>query len=82
MNIEKGFKPYYVVIPGRQKVLATLKKEVKDKDNIYVATDPDREGEAIGWHIKDKLSKNTDKFYRIVFHEITEEAIKDALKNP
>src|SRR3989338_6527926 len=58
VDIDKGFKPDYVVIPGRQKVLTTLKKEAKDKKNIYVATDPDREGEAIGWHIKDRICKD------------------------
>ena len=79
--IEKNFQPSYVVIPGRQKVLATLKKESKDKKIIYVATDPDREGEAIGWHIKDKILKKK-KVSRVVFHEITAQAVKEAFKNP
>src|SRR3990167_1638629 len=79
--IEKNFQPSYVVIPGRQKVLAALKKESKDKKIIYVATDPDREGEAIGWHIKDKILKKK-KVSRVVFHEITAQAVKEAFKNP
>lgn len=80
VNIEKGFKPEYVVIPGRKKILANLKKESQGKDNIYVATDPDREGEAIGWHIKDWLFKNR-KVLRVIFHEITTSAVKEAFKN-
>ena len=54
VDIEADFKPEYVVITGRQKVLTALKKEAKDKDTVYVATDPDREGEAIGWQLKDR----------------------------
>jgi DNA topoisomerase-1 len=82
VDIEKGFEPHYRVIPGKEKVLAALKKSAKDKDAIYIATDPDREGEAIGWHIKDKLSKLADKFYRVIFHEITESAIEKAFARP
>ncbi|MCM8774270.1 MAG: DNA topoisomerase, partial [Candidatus Omnitrophica bacterium] len=83
VNIKKGFKPTYKVIPGKEKTVSNLRKKAKDKDVIYLATDPDREGEAIGWHIKNILSKNgSKKFYRVVFHEITESAIKDAFKEP
>jgi DNA topoisomerase-1 len=81
VDIEKGFAPNYAVIPGRVKVLNTLKKESKGKDKIYVATDPDREGEAIGWHIKDKVLKKK-KVLRVSFHEITASAVKDAFKKP
>jgi len=81
VDIEAGFKPDYVVIPGRQKVLSSLKKEAKDKNNIYVATDPDREGEAIGWRIKDWLFKKK-KVSRVIFHEITPSAVNNAFKNP
>ncbi len=81
VNIEEGFKPDYAVVAGRQKVLAGLKKEAKDKDNIYVATDPDREGEAIGWHIKNKLPKDK-KIVRVAFHEITSVAVKKAFAEP
>ncbi|MFH0790358.1 MAG: type I DNA topoisomerase [Candidatus Omnitrophota bacterium] len=80
VDIEQEFKPEYVVIPGRKKILAGLKKESKGKDTIYIATDPDREGEAIGWNIKDKLFKNK-KILRVVFHEITSSAVKEAFKN-
>ena len=81
VDIEKGFEPEYVVIPGRAKVLSSLKKEAKGKDAIYVATDPDREGEAIGWQIKDQLLKNKN-VYRVIFHEITPAAVNAAFKNP
>ncbi|TRZ48900.1 type I DNA topoisomerase [bacterium] len=77
VDIEAGFKPDYVVITGRQKVLTALKKDAKDAESIYVATDPDREGEAIGWQLKDRLFKGK-KVLRVIFHEITPQAIKDA----
>ena len=57
VDIEKDFEPEFVVIPGRQKILTNLKKEAKDKEVIYIATDPDREGEAIGWQIKERIFK-------------------------
>ena len=82
VDIEKDFKPTYVAMPKSKKTIADLKKAVGQVDHIYLATDFDREGEAIAWHLKEilKLSdKNTD---RITFHEITESAIKDAVKNP
>ncbi|OGX19107.1 MAG: DNA topoisomerase I, partial [Omnitrophica WOR_2 bacterium RBG_13_44_8b] len=81
VDIEKGFEPDYVIIAGRQKVLKALKSESKGKDNVYVATDPDREGEAIGWQIKERILKNKN-IHRVVFHEITPAAVKDAFKNP
>jgi DNA topoisomerase I len=81
VDIEKGFAPEYDVIRGRQKVVAALKKEGKAVDNVYMATDPDREGEAIGWQIKDKIFKKK-KVMRVVFHEITPSAIKEAFNNP
>ena len=62
VDIEKGFLPSYVEVGGRTKVVSDLKKESKDKKNIYVATDPDREGEAIGWHIKNRFLKNNPLF--------------------
>ena len=80
VNIEKDFEPDYVVIPGRKKILDSLKKEAKDKKNIYVATDPDREGEAIGWQIKDRIFKDKNVL-RVTFHEITPSAVKEAFKN-
>lgn len=81
VDIENNFEPDYTVLPGRKKVLAALKKDAKDKDNIYIATDPDREGEAIGWQIKDRIFKDK-KVLRVVFHEITISAVKEAFKSP
>lgn len=81
VNIKNGFEPHYVVIPGRIKILNSLKKESKDKHTIYVATDPDREGEAIGWHIKSRFFKNREVL-RVTFHEITSSAVSQAFKNP
>lgn len=81
VDIDNDFTPEYTVLSGRKKILDELKKESKDKDVIYVATDPDREGEAIGWHIKDNLSKKK-KILRVVFHEITPAAVSEAFKKP
>ncbi|MDD4899941.1 MAG: type I DNA topoisomerase [Candidatus Omnitrophica bacterium] len=80
VDIEKDFTPSYVTIPGRQKILTALKKDAKEKDKIFVATDPDREGEAIGWQIKENIFKKK-KVQRVVFHEITPAAIKEAFKH-
>ena len=80
VDVEDEFKPTYVVIPGRKKILAQLKKEAKGKENIYIATDPDREGEAIGWQIKEKLFKGKNVL-RVSFHEITPHAVAGAFKN-
>jgi DNA topoisomerase-1 len=82
VEVDRGFKPSYKVIPGKEKILSQLKKKAKNKEIIYLATDPDREGEAISWHIKERLSGDSKLFYRIIFHEITEEALKEALANP
>ncbi|MFH0826380.1 MAG: type I DNA topoisomerase [Candidatus Omnitrophota bacterium] len=81
VDIEKGFEPDYEVIPGRQKILTSLKKEAKGKDHIYMATDPDREGEAIGWQIRERLFKKK-KVFRVIFHEITPVAVNAAFKHP
>ncbi|MDD5730657.1 MAG: DNA topoisomerase, partial [Candidatus Omnitrophica bacterium] len=81
VDVEKDFEAQYVVIPGRKKVLSQLKKAAKGGDTVYIATDPDREGEAIGWHIKSELFKNK-KVLRVVFHEITTSAINSAFNNP
>jgi DNA topoisomerase-1 len=79
VDIQENFKPTYVVIAGRNKILSALKKEAKGKENIYIATDPDREGEAIGWHLRDRLFKK-QKVRRVVFHEITAAAVKEAFR--
>ena len=81
IDIENGFKPSYVVISKKKKLLSELKAEAKDKDTIYIATDPDREGEAIGWHLAGYLGKNKE-VKRVVFHEITKKATLEAFDNP
>jgi DNA topoisomerase-1 len=81
IDIENNFEPHYVVIFGRKKMLADLKKEAKNKEVIYIATDPDREGEAIGWHLKNRLFKDKE-VYRVEFHEITASAVKSAFEHP
>jgi DNA topoisomerase-1 len=82
VDVENNFLPHYKVMPGKEKIIKQLKKSAKGKEIIYIATDPDREGEAIGWHIQEKLSKEAEKFCRITFHEITEDALKEAFANP
>lgn len=81
VDIDNGFEPSYTVIKGRSKVIAALKKEAKAADVIYIATDPDREGEAIGWQIRDRYFKDK-KVLRVNFHEITQDAVRAAFKHP
>ncbi len=81
VNVEDGFEPIYVIPPGKKKIVAELRKAIKDATELYIATDEDREGEAIGWHLVELL-KPKIPVYRMVFHEITEKAIKAALSNP
>jgi len=75
IDIDNNFKPKYEIIKGKNKLVTELKKEVKNSDFVYLATDPDREGEAISWHLYDTLGLNKDKYKRIVFNEITKDII-------
>jgi DNA topoisomerase-1 len=81
VDIENDFNPQYVVIKGKSKYLNQLKKAAKDADKVYLASDPDREGEAIAWHIADKLNIR-DKSHRVLIHEITEAAVKESIAHP
>jgi DNA topoisomerase-1 len=81
VDIENGFKPLYSNIPGKQKVITSLKKAAGDTTEVYLAPDPDREGEAIAWHTAEILKKKGRKFYRVLFHELTEKAIRKAMKS-
>jgi len=81
VDIEHDFEPEYVVIPERKKYLTKLKKEVKDKTELYLAPDPDREGEAMSWHLSRLLGKGK-KVFRVSFDEITKNAVEKAFKNP
>ncbi len=82
IDIENGFKPEYKNIPGKQKVIKELKQAAGDADDIYLAPDPDREGEAIAWHASEVLKKKNRKFYRVLFHELTKDAINKAMASP
>jgi DNA topoisomerase-1 len=87
VDVDNNYKPKFVVIPGKEKIIKELKKASNSADKVFLAPDPDREGEAIAWHIateiSDKKSKTADgKIYRIIFNEITEKAVKEAIKNP
>src|SRR6266540_5073093 len=79
---KKNFKPKYVVSPTKKKVLDELKKAAEKSDVLYLATDPDREGEAIGWHLAQELPVDKKKVFRITFNEITERAVKSAFLQP
>ncbi len=80
VNVEEDFKPDYITIKGKSKMVTDLKKEIKKCEKVYLATDPDREGEAISWHLYDALSLS-DNYERIVFNEITKETILNSFKH-
>jgi len=81
IDVENGYEPKYITIRGKGDILASLRKEAKKADKIYLATDPDREGEAISWHLYYALKLEGKKVYRITFNEITKNAVKESLKN-
>jgi DNA topoisomerase-1 len=82
VDVDKGFTPEYIVIPERLKVIKALREAAKGVTDIYVATDPDREGEAIGWHLAEELGTGKKKIHRLMFNEITKKAILEAIKHP
>ncbi len=82
IDVEHDYEPKYITIRGKGDILANLRKEVKKAEKIYLATDPDREGEAISWHLYKALKLEDKKVYRITFNEITKNAVKESLKNP
>ena len=82
IDVEHDFEPKYITIRGKGELLAGLRKEVKKADRIYLATDPDREGEAISWHLSKALNLEDKKTSRISFNEITKNAVKESLKHP
>ena len=81
VDVEHDYEPKYITIRGKGDVLSTLRKEVKKADKIYLATDPDREGEAISWHLYEALKLKDKKVYRITFNEITKNAVKESLQH-
>ena len=82
ISVEEGFKAKYTTIQGKEKVVRALKKAAANLDDIYLAPDPDREGEAIAWHTAELLKKKGRRFYRVLFHELTENAIRAAMASP
>ncbi len=84
VNIQDNFKAKYVVDPSKKKIVQELKKSVKDADSVYLASDHDREGEAIAWHLTQVLQKELENksIHRVIFNEITSNAIRNAIKNP
>ncbi|HEY8496800.1 MAG TPA: type I DNA topoisomerase [Limnochordales bacterium] len=82
VDVEKGFTPHYITIRGKGKLLQELKESARKADRVLLATDPDREGEAISWHLAEILKLDTTEPNRIQFHEITREAVKKALQSP
>lgn len=82
VDIDNNYEPKYITIRGKGELLDKIKKQAKKSDKIYLATDPDREGEAISWHLANILKINTDDMCRIEFNEITKNAVKNAIKSP
>ncbi|MBN1212441.1 MAG: type I DNA topoisomerase [candidate division Zixibacteria bacterium] len=82
VDVENGFKPEYKIIKGKEKVISELKKAAKKASKIYLAPDPDREGEAIAWHVANSLKSSKADFVRVTFNEITKAAVLEAIKNP
>ena len=80
IDVEHDFEPKYITIRGKGELLAKLRRSAKKADRIYLATDPDREGEAISWHLKTALHADEAKMHRITFNEITKNAVKTSLK--
>ena len=82
VDVENGFTPKYIPIKGKANVIKDLKKDVKNSDMVYLASDPDREGEAIAWHLKDALNIKDENYKRVLFNEITKDKVIDAINNP
>ena len=82
VDLEKDFEPTYKMIPGKSRVITGLKQAAKGADHVYLAPDPDREGEAIAWHVAKLLGKSEDKVHRVLFNEITKGAVLGAMSQP
>ncbi|MFN3821790.1 MAG: type I DNA topoisomerase, partial [bacterium] len=82
VDIENGFEPTYVPLPSRESIIKVIKETAAHTSQVYIATDPDREGEAIAYHITQAMDKSIDQVARVEFHEITSQAVKKALENP
>lgn len=82
VDTENNFEPNYIPIKGKKKIITDLKKDVKDASFVYLATDPDREGEAISWHLKEALEIKDEVYERVTFNEITKDVVQNAFKTP
>jgi DNA topoisomerase-1 len=82
VDVERGYEPVYELIHGKDVVVKRLRELADNAEAVYLATDPDREGEAIAWHIAEELNGTSDKVYRVLFHEITESGVTEAMRNP
>ena len=82
VDIENGFKPNYIPIKGKKKTITELKKDAENSDIVYLASDPDREGEAIAWHLKDALGIKDENYKRVLFNEITHDKVLEAINKP
>jgi DNA topoisomerase-1 len=82
VDIDNDFEADYVVIRGKAAILKEIKDAAKNKENVFLAPDPDREGEAIAWHIAQRLGKNPKNVHRVLFNEITKKAVQEAIKHP
>ena len=82
VDVEHDFLPEYEIIKGKNKVIEGIKKAARESENIYLATDPDREGEAIAWHVAEQIGASRGKVHRVLLHEITPAAVRQALANP
>ena len=82
VDVDGDFKATYIPIKGKKKLIADLKKEASKANLVILATDPDREGEAISWHLKEALNLKNDNYVRVTFNEITKNVVLNALNNP
>lgn len=82
VDVEAGFEPEYVAVKGKSALIADLKKKASAASKVYLATDPDREGEAIAWHLKELLNISDDKAFRVSFNEITKKVVTESINNP
>ena len=82
VDLEQGFTPQYIPVKGKEELIRELKKEAAKADTVYLATDPDREGEAISWHLKELLSLSDSKAKRVTFNEITQKVVRESIANP
>ena len=82
VDLEHGFTPHYIPVKGKEELIKELKTAASQADTVYLATDPDREGEAISWHLKELLNLPDDKTHRVTFNEITQKVVRESIQHP